>query len=175
MQRRFVIEAVLVAIYGQLLVPGRPVEYVIPYSTIMELYELKEGAEPVMPNSAEDQFVREKIGELIGFFEAPFTKKKVERALQAPWRTSPPIPVNEDVTFTIVNSLESAQYGEQLDPVETEIVLTALRTQVPVLTDQVEFIDKVIELEIPVEVFDIEDYEFALEGHSPEEDFNTGL
>lgn len=35
MSRRFVIEAVMVAIYGELLVPQAPVEYIVPYTTVM--------------------------------------------------------------------------------------------------------------------------------------------
>lgn len=76
MGRRFIIESVLVAIYGQLLVPGRPVEYILPYSTVAELYELKDSPEPVMPDPQEDAHVKEMIGELITFFEDPLNKKK---------------------------------------------------------------------------------------------------
>ena len=45
MRRRFVVEAVMIATYGQLLVPSRPVDFVLPYSTILELYDMKEGAD----------------------------------------------------------------------------------------------------------------------------------
>lgn len=41
MPRQFVTEAVMMAIYGQLLAPRSPVEYIVPYTTIMELYELR--------------------------------------------------------------------------------------------------------------------------------------
>lgn len=68
MSRRFVIEAVLVAIYGELLAPSQPVEYLIPYNTIMELYEMKDSPEPVMPEADDDAHVKQKIGELIAFF-----------------------------------------------------------------------------------------------------------
>jgi hypothetical protein len=163
MGRRFCIEAVIVAIYGHLLVPSRPVEYVIPYSTIMELYEMRESKEPVMPEPEDDAHARRKIDELIRFFEDPFNKKKLERALSAPWKSSSPLLVNENVSFKIVFAVENAQYGEMLDPIETEVVLTAIREQIPVLTDQYEFTDKVIEAEIPVQVFDVEDFEFAVE------------
>ncbi|MGF9712298.1 MULTISPECIES: ADP-heptose synthase [Paenibacillus] len=163
MSRRFVIEAVLVAIYGELMVPSRPVEYLIPYSSILELYEMKDSKEPVMPEADDDAHVKEKIGELIAFFDDPFNKKKLERALQAPWRSSPPIPVNERVTFIVVHSIENAQYGEALDPIETEIVLTSLREKAPVLTDQIELMEKIIEAEIPVQVYDVYDFEFAVE------------
>ena len=49
MSRRFVIEAVMIAIYGQLLLPKRPVEYRIPYTTVMELYDMKDSPDPLMP------------------------------------------------------------------------------------------------------------------------------
>ncbi len=46
MPKRFAIEAVMIAIYGQLLVPARPVEYLIPYSSVLELYDFKRDQEP---------------------------------------------------------------------------------------------------------------------------------
>lgn len=171
MSRRFVIEAVLVAIYGELMVPGRPVEYLIPYSSILELYEMKDSKEPVMPEADDDAHVKEKIGELIAFFEDSFNKKKIERALLAPWRHSPPLPVNDRITFTVVHSVENAQYGEAFDPIETEVILTALREQVPVLTDQEELMEKIIQAEIPVQVYDIYDFEFAVEEGITAEDW----
>lgn len=163
MSRRFAIEAVMVAIYGQLIKPGRPVEYVIPYSTIMELYEMRDSDEPVMPEEEEDRHVKEKIGELIAFFEIPLNRKKIERALLQPWRKSPPLIANDEVTFTVVYAVENAQYGEVFDPVETELILTAQREQVPIITDQYEFLDKIIEGEVPVQAYDIEDFDFAVE------------
>ncbi|MBP1155676.1 MULTISPECIES: ADP-heptose synthase [unclassified Paenibacillus] len=173
MSRRFVIEAVLVAIYGELMVPSRPVEYVIPYSSILELYEMKDSEEPVMPEADDDAFVKEKIGELIGFFDDPFNKKKIERALKGPWRSSPPLPVNDKVTFTVVYSVENEQYGEMLDPIETEVILTSLREQVPVLTDQIELMEKIIQAEIPVQVYDVYDFEFAVEDGITADDLMT--
>lgn len=163
MNRRFAIEAVMVAIYGQLLKPGRQVEYIIPYTTILELYEMKDSDEPVMPDPEEDRHVKEKIGELIEFFEIPLNRKKIERALQQPWRSSPPLIVNEEVTFTVVYAIENAQYGEIFDPVETELILTAQREQVPIITDQYEFLDRIVEGAVPVQAYDIEDFEFAVE------------
>jgi hypothetical protein len=163
MSRRFVIEAVMVAIYGQLLAPGEAVQYLIPYSTIMELYEMRDRNEQVMPDPDDDVHVKQKIGELIAFFEDSFNKKKLERALTASWRESPPLLVNELVSFVVVNAIDNAEYGEAMDPIETELILTALKWQIPVLTDQFEFIDKVIESAIPVVVFDIDDFEYAME------------
>ncbi|MFC5700078.1 ADP-heptose synthase [Cohnella faecalis] len=163
MSRRFVIEAVMIAIYGQLLLPKRPVEYRIPYSTIMELYDMKDSSDPVMPEAEDDRHVKEKIGEMIAFFEDPFNKKKLERALQGPWKESPPLPINEHVTFVVINAVENMQYGEALDPIETELVLTSLRLQCPILSDQIEFQDKVVQNAVPVQLYDIDDYEFAVE------------
>jgi hypothetical protein len=163
MSRRFVIEAVMIAIYGQLLLPKRPVEYRIPYTSVMELYDMKESPEPVMPEADDDAHVKGKISEMISYFEDPFNKKKLERALMAPWRESPPLPINENVTFVIVNAAESMQYGELFDPIETEVILMSLRMQCPVLTDQIEFQDKVVQNAIPVQLFDIDDFEFAVE------------
>ncbi|MCI3922316.1 ADP-heptose synthase [Paenibacillus sp. TRM 82003] len=163
MRRRFVIEAVMAAIYGEIMVPNRPVEYVLPYSTIQELYDMKENSEPVMPDPADDAHVKAKIKEMISFFEDSFNRKKIEKIFPAPWRLSAPLIVNENVSFVVVNSMENAQYGETFDPIETELLLTSLREQVPMLTDQLDFLERVIETEVPVQVFDIEDFEYALE------------
>ncbi|TJY44182.1 ADP-heptose synthase [Cohnella pontilimi] len=163
MSRRFVIEAVMIAIYGQLLLPKRPVEYRIPYSTVMELYDLKESQEPIMQDPDDERHVRMKIGEMIAFFEDPFNKKKLERALAAPWRESPPLPINENVTFVVVNAVENMQYGEAFDPIETEMILSSLRLQSPVLTDHVDFQDKIVQNGMPIQLYDIDDFEFAVE------------
>ncbi|MCP3772916.1 ADP-heptose synthase [Paenibacillus sp. MZ04-78.2] len=163
MSRRFVIEAVLVAVYGELMAPSRPVEYLIPYSTILELYEMKDSPEPVMPDTEDDAHVKGKIVELIAFFDDSFNKKKLERALVAPWRPSPPLPINENVTFTVINAVDNAQYGESFDPIETEVVLTSLREKAPILTDQLELMEKIIQAEVPVQVYDVYDFEFAVE------------
>ncbi|XID94709.1 ADP-heptose synthase [Paenibacillaceae bacterium WGS1546] len=163
MSRRFVIEAVMIAIYGQLLVPKRPVEYRIPYTSVMELYDMKESPEPVIPVPEEDAHVKAKIGEMISFFEDAFNKKKIERALMAPWRESPPLPINENVSLVIVNATENMQYGETFDPIETEIILMSIRLQCPILTDQIEFQDKAVQNAVPVQLFDIDDFEYAIE------------
>ncbi len=99
MNRQFVIEAVLLAAYGQLLVPPREVEFLIPYTSIMELYEVVKSDEPIMDDASEEAHAREKIKELIAFFEEPLNKKKIERALASPWRKSPPLPVNGSSTL----------------------------------------------------------------------------
>jgi hypothetical protein len=170
MRRRFVIEAVMVATYGQLLVPSRPVDFVLPYSTILELYDMKDGIEPVMDDPEDDKHVKKKIGELIAFFEDPFNRKKIERALQMPWRESPPLLLDDKVQFTVIHAVDNAQYGEYFDPIETELVLTSLKLNIPLLSDQFEFQDRVIEAEVPVQLYDIEDYEFAVEeGIEPSE------
>ncbi|GMK38775.1 hypothetical protein PCCS19_18290 [Paenibacillus sp. CCS19] len=170
MRRRFVIEAVMVATYGHLLVPSRPVEYIVPYSTIAELYDMKDGADPVMEDPSDDKHVKEKIGELIAFFEEPLNRKKIEKALQVPWRQSSPLLLNENIQFTIVHALDNAQYGELFDPIETEVLLAGMKLEVPILSDQIEFQERLIEAEIPVQIYDIDDFEFAVEdGIEPED------
>lgn len=173
MRRRFVIEAVMVATYGQLLVPSRPVDFVLPYSTIMELYDMKDGTEPVMDDPSEDAYVKGKIKELIAFFEDPFNRKKIERALQMPWRQSSPLLLNDRIQFTVVHAVDNAQYGEYFDPIETELLLTSQKLSIPLLSDQFEFQDKLLEAEVPVQVYDIEDYEFAVEQGITAADFDT--
>lgn len=163
MSRRFVIEAVMVAIYGELMVPSAPVEYIVPYTTVMELYEFHHSPETLMINSEEDLHVKNKISELIAYLEEPLNRKKLERALNVPWSKSPSILFGDNISWTVVNAVDTEQYGEFLDPIETEIVLTAQRENAPVLTDQLELIRRIIECEVPVQVFDIGDFEFAMD------------
>jgi hypothetical protein len=153
----------MVAIYGQLMVPRSHVEYMMPYSTVRELYEMVDSKEPVMPDPEDDVHVKRVIRQLIDFMEEPFNKKKIERALTAPWKKSPSLLVRENVSFTIINGMDTEQYGEFLDPIETELVSIAGREKVPILTDQMDFMDKVIDASVPVRVYDVEDFEFAME------------
>jgi hypothetical protein len=173
--QRFVIEAVLVATYGQLVAPARPVEYLVPYSTIVELYEMRASSDPIMTSEADEAHVRGKIGELIEFFEEALNRKKIEKALQVPWRKSAPLLAGSHISFTVVNAFEHAEYGEMFDPVETDLILTAIQEKAPILTDQLDFVEKVIEAGIPVQVFDIEDFEFALEEDWAEEPADPDL
>ncbi|OME95320.1 MULTISPECIES: ADP-heptose synthase [Paenibacillus] len=163
MTRIFVTEAVMLAIYGQLLVPPKPVEYIIPYTTILELYELHTTEEHLMNSSADDQHVKIKIGELISYFEEPLNKKKIERALQVPWSKSPTIPVSETTRVSVMNTMDTAPYGESFDPVETELLLASQRAAAPILTDQYELIQRIVESALPVQIYDIDDFDFALE------------
>lgn len=163
MTRVFVTEAVMLAIYGQLLIPTKSVEYIIPYTTILELYELHTTEEHLMNSSADDEHVKTRIGELISYFEEPLNRKKIERALQSPWAKSPFIPVSETTRVSVMNTLDTAPYGESFDPVETELLLASQRAEAPILTDQYELIQRIVEGALPVQVFDIDDFDFALE------------
>lgn len=163
MPQRFVIEAVMVAIYGELLVPSESVEYIVPYNTVMELYEFQSSTEPLVNHPEDDVHVRNKINELIAYLEAPLNRKRLNKALQIPWARSAPILLDDKITWTIVNALDNEQYGDYFDPIETEMILTAQRENAPVLTDQLEFIHRIIEAEVPVQVFDIDDFAFAVE------------
>lgn len=164
MSRRFVIEAVMVAIYGELMAPKASVEYIVPYTTIMELYEFHNSPEALISNFAQDMKVKQRIGELIAYLEQPFNRKKLERGLNLPWSRSSSIILGDNITWTVINAIENEQYGEFFDPIETEMVLVAEREKVPVLTDQIEFIGRIVEAEVPVQVFDVADFQFALEG-----------
>lgn len=163
MSRKFVIEAVLLTIYGQLLMPSRQVEYIIPYSTILELNDIHYSGESVMPDEEEDIHVKQKISELIAFLEEPLSKKKIERALLAPWRISSPLLVNAKTSLLIVFTEEKGQFGDVFDPIETELILTSQREESPILTDQIELIERIFQEEIDTQVYDIEDFDFALE------------
>ncbi|UJF35425.1 ADP-heptose synthase [Paenibacillus hexagrammi] len=163
MSRTLVIEAVMLAVHGQLLHPDIPVTYVIPYTSIQELYELKDLNEPIMLVSSDDAYVKQRIVELIAFFEEAFNRKKIEKALQVPWRKSTPLLINEFVTLAVVYAVDHAEYGEQFDPIETELILTAIKENAGLITDQLELMERIIEAEIPVQVFDVEDFEYAVE------------
>ncbi|WP_010272696.1 hypothetical protein [Paenibacillus senegalensis] len=166
--RSFVIEAVMLAAYGELLVPSREVTYFVPYSSIGELYELLECGDPIMPDEDDDAYVKERIKEFIAFLEEPFNAKKLERALAMPWRQSPPLLLNDKTRLVVVSAMDNGEYGENFDPIETELLLLSLRNHTPLLTDQFELIEKVIEAAIPVQVVDLEDFEFALEEGLPD-------
>ncbi|NEW05639.1 ADP-heptose synthase [Paenibacillus sp. SYP-B3998] len=162
--RTFVMEAVMLAVHGQLLLPGRPVTYVIPYTSIQELYELHVSDEFIMLTPEDDAYVKKTIGELIAFFEESFNKKKIEKALSVPWRKSPPLPINEHVTLVVLFAIDNEEYGEDFDPIETELILSAIKENSAILTDQIEMLDRMIAAGIPVEAYDVEDFEFAVEG-----------
>ncbi|NGM81040.1 ADP-heptose synthase [Paenibacillus sp. 7124] len=166
MSRQFVTESVMMAIYGQLLVPKTPVEYIVPYTTILELYELRESSEPLMNIPDDDQHVKAKIGELIAYFEQPLNQKKIRRCLNVPWAKSPAILLGEQAQITVINSVDNASYGETFDPIETELLLTSQRLKIPILTDQFEMIHRIIDGGVPVTVYDIDDFEFAMEEES---------
>lgn len=163
MRRRFVIEAVMIATYGHLLFPSRPIDYIVPYSSVLELYDMRDGSDPVMEDPDDDLHVKNKIKELIDFFEDPLNRKKIEKAMQMPWRESSPLLLNDTIQFTIVHAVDNAHYGELFDPIETELLLTGSKLNVPLLSDQFEFQEKLIEAEVPVQIYDIEDFEFAVE------------
>lgn len=171
--RRFVIEAVMLAVYGQLLVPKRPVEFLIPYSTLMELYEMRDSEDHVMVDQEDDWLAKQQITALITFFENELNQKKINRALSVPWRNSSPLLLQDHVSVVVVNALDNMRYGESFDPIETELVMTSMREQAPLLTDQLEYVAHIIEHEIPVPIYDIEDFEYALEQELPEQDWNT--
>jgi hypothetical protein len=164
MSRRFVIEAVMLAIYSELMAPKAAIEYIVPYSTIMELYELHHSPDPIINNADEDRLVKERMEQLIAYLELPFHRKKLERSLHIPWSRNVSILFSQNIKWTIVNALEQEQYGEYFDPIETELILVAEREKAPVLTDQIEFISKIVEGQVHVQVFDIADFQFAIEG-----------
>ena len=167
MSRQFVTEAVMMAIYGQLLLPDGPVTYIVPYTSVLELYELQDSDEPLMNYPDDDQHVKGKIKELIRYFEEPLNKKKINRCLAVPWAKSATILLGGHAQLVIINSMDTAQYGELFDPIETELLLTSQREKIPVLTDQFELIQRIIESGVPVQVYDIDDFDFALEESTP--------
>lgn len=159
----------MLAIYGELMVPAQPVEYLIPSSTIYELDEILHNPEPIMPDPEDDKHVREMIADMIQYFRDPFKRKKMEKSLVAPWSTVT-FPFRDEVHLTIVKAEDTAFWGEAFDPIETELLLAAMRFHAPLLTDQIEWQDRIIEHRVPVQFYDIDDFEFAVEeGIRPED------
>lgn len=165
--QRFVVEPILFAIFGELLFPQEPVEYIMPYSTINELYELRE-SEQIVTDPAQNEVVKQNLEKVIAFFEQPFVSKKINRSLRVPWQKSSPILYAEGVTFTVVYALDNAEYGEAFDPIETELLLLAKREGAPIISDQLEFQMRVVEAKLPVTVLDVEDFGFIVEEMVPD-------
>ncbi|OAB45024.1 ADP-heptose synthase [Paenibacillus antarcticus] len=163
MPRQFIIEAAMVTLYGELLQPSQSVEYIVPYTSILELYELQSTSDIIMSNLDHDQHVKQQMKQLTSYLEEPLNRKKIEHALQIPWTKSTSIPLCDSIIITVINAVDTEAYGEDFDPIETELLLIAQRLQIPLLTDQYEFIQRIIEGGLPVQVFDIEDFQFALE------------
>jgi hypothetical protein len=162
MSKQFVIEAIMLAIYGELMAPSQPVEYLIPATTIYELDEFLLSPEPIMPLAGDDKYVRQVMQEMSQFFSDPFNRKRMEKGLIAPW-SKVPFTFPNGVTLTIVNGEDNAMWGEIFDPVETQLLLVAIRFEVPLITDQPDYQDRILEYVVPVQFYDVEDYEFALE------------
>jgi len=161
-RKPFVIEAVMLAIYGELMSPPKPVEYIVPSSSIYELEEILHSPDPIMLDPEDEERVRTTIANMIQFFQDPFTRKKMERTLIAPW-SKVTFPFEEEVHLTVVRAEDNAFWGEIFDPIETELQLTAMRFEAPLLTDQVEWQDKLLEYMVPIQFYDIDDFEFAVE------------
>jgi hypothetical protein len=166
MPKQFVIEAIMLAIYGELMAPSEPVEYLIPASTIYELDEFYHSPEPIMPDPADDRHVRKIMQEMIQFFSDPFNRKRLEKGLIAPWSTVP-FSFPNGVTLKVVKVEDNAMWGEIFDPVETQLLLTAMRFEAPLITDQTDWQDRILEYVVPVQFYDIDDFEFALEQGIP--------
>ncbi|WP_193791332.1 ADP-heptose synthase [Tumebacillus algifaecis] len=166
--QRFVVEPILFAMFGELLFPTEPIEYIIPYSTVMELYELRESDE-VISDPRENERVKANLEKVILFFEQPFVAKKLDKALRMPWQKSRPILFNENVTFTVVNAFENAEFGEGFDPVETELILVARREKVPLITDQLQLQQRIVEARIDITVLDVADFGFLVDEPGLEE------
>jgi hypothetical protein len=168
--QRFVVEPILFAMFGELLFPAEPVEYIIPYSTVMELYDLRD-SEEIVGDPKENERVKANLEKVIAFFEQPFVSKKLDKSLRVPWQKSLPILYNENVKITVVNALDNAEFGEGFDPVETELLLLARRENIPLITDQIQFQQRILEARLPVQVIDVADFGFLVEDVQDEEDF----
>ncbi|MFD2169456.1 ADP-heptose synthase [Tumebacillus lipolyticus] len=160
--QRFVVEPILFAMFGELLFPNEPIEYIIPYSTVMELYELRD-SEEIIHDPAENERVKANVEKLILFFEQPFVAKKLDKSLRVPWQRSRPILYSENVTFTVVNALDNAEFGEGFDPVETELILLARRDSLPLITDQLQLQQRIVEARIGITVIDVADFGFLVD------------
>lgn len=166
--QRFVLEPILLAIFGELLFPIEPVEYLMPYSTVLELYELLE-SEQIVTDPAQNELVKQNLEQLVAFFERPFVRKKMEKILRMPWTKSTPILFSERVQFTVVFAIDNAEFGEKFDPIETELLLLARQEQLPIISDQLPFQQRIVEANIPVPVLDVAEFGFFVEEYNYEE------
>ncbi|MEO3945394.1 ADP-heptose synthase [Gorillibacterium sp. CAU 1737] len=163
---RFVTEAVMLAVYGNLIVPDKPVEFLVPASTITDLYDYLDDPEPIVMDLDPEE-LRNTIKRLIEFFELPFFAKQIQNALLVPWRKTSALPLADQVTVSVINTLENAEYGEAFNEIDTELILAAIREKALLLTDQFELVDRILEQGIPVIVVDVEDFEYAVESGLP--------
>ncbi|MFC4769022.1 ADP-heptose synthase [Effusibacillus consociatus] len=159
--RTFVTEPVVLAMFGELLQPSSPVRYLFPLSSIKELHLLLN--ETLSSDDEEQTVIRSNIENLIAFFENPFVNKKIDQCSFAPWAISKPIIYHELVTFQVVNAVDTAAYGEEFDPIETELILLAMKENVPLLIEDPSIQERIVESDLPMQVFDVADFEFALE------------
>lgn len=163
--RTFVTEPVVLAIFGELLSPPEPVRFLFPLSAVRELQILV--GEKLSSDKEEQAAIQANIERLLAFWENPFVRKRIEPVTVAPWRMSHPILYNDKVTFQVVNAVDTAAYGEEFDPIETELILLAIKEDVPLLIEDPSVHERIIQLGIPVQVFDVADFEFALEEELP--------
>lgn len=159
--RTFVTEPLVLALFSELLLPSYPVRYLIPYSSLQELYLFRN--ERLSEDEEEQNVMMENITILIDFFENPFVKKKVDSVASIPWAVSKPILYHEQVSFQVVNSTESAEFGDEFDPIETELLLLAAKENVPLLIEDPSIQQRIIDYDVSVQVYDVADFEFALE------------
>jgi hypothetical protein len=164
--QRFVLEPVLFAIFGELLFPNEPVEYLMPYSTVMELYELLE-SEQIVTDPGQNVLVKQNLEQLIEFFERPFVRKKIEKTLRMPWTKSTPILFSENVQFTVVFAIDNAEFGERFDPIETELLLLARREKLPIISDQLPFQQRITEANLPIPIIDVAEFGFFVDDVGP--------
>lgn len=154
-------EPLVLAMFSELLFPSYPVRYLFPYSALQELYLLTN--ERFSDDEEEEAVIHDHISTLIRFFENPFVKKKIDQTAAIPWAVSKPILYNEHISFQVVNSLDSGEFGEEFDPIETELLLIAVKEQAPLLIEDLSIQQRIIDFEIPIRVFDVADFAFALE------------
>lgn len=115
-----------------------------------------------MYDNEEEKHVRAMITEMLQFFRDPFSSKKMEKTLVAPWSTVT-FPIRPNVSLTVVKAEDNEMWGELFDPIETELLLTSMRFEAPLITDQDDWQDRILEYLLPVQFYDIEDFNFAVE------------
>ncbi|GAX89511.1 ADP-heptose synthase [Effusibacillus lacus] len=159
--RSFAVEPVVLAIYGELLQPSVPVRFLMPLSAVEELGLFLE--ENFSSDEEEQAAIHSNIKRLVSFFDNPFVRKKTTLAGHPPWSVSKPVVYNEFVTVQVVNTVDTAAFGEEFDPIETELILLAMKENVPILTEDPFLQDRIVNSGLDVQVYDVEDFEFALE------------
>lgn len=158
MPRRLVIEAAVFVTYGKFLLPDLAIDYYIPYSTILELFDIERTTKPIMEDPAEDVIVKRKVTQFLQYLNHPHNRRTIDTALQTAWAVSEPIIYFDTIRLVIVNAIDQSQFTNKFDSIETELIMTALKFDAPLLCDQFQLQQNIEAANLGVHVLDIDEF-----------------